>query len=322
MCILKGKTKENLRGKPYLIDNDEIANRASEAWSRGAHEVCLQGGIHPHYDGYTYINICKAIKKRVPEIHIHAFSPLEVTHGANSLGLPVDKYLEKLKEAGLSTMPGTAAEILDDDVRRNICPDKLGSKEWMNVIKAAHRVGIRTTSTIMFGHTEEPSDWSTHLIKLREIQKETGGITEFIPLPYVSMESPMYKRGNARPGPTFSEVLLMHAVSRIALNPYINNIQASWVKLGKEGALSCLNAGVNDMGGTLMNESISKAAGSIHGQEFEAKRMRAFIKNAGRKPRLRNTLYESIESKADREFGVDLSMSPMQGFMDSAHPVA
>ena len=318
----KGKTKENLRGKPYLIDNDEIANRASEAWSRGAHEVCLQGGIHPHYDGYTYINICKAIKKRVPEIHIHAFSPLEVTHGANSLGLPVDKYLEKLKEAGLSTMPGTAAEILDDDVRRNICPDKLGSKEWMNVIKAAHRVGIRTTSTIMFGHTEEPSDWSTHLIKLREIQKETGGITEFIPLPYVSMESPMYKRGNARPGPTFSEVLLMHAVSRIALNPYINNIQASWVKLGKEGALSCLNAGVNDMGGTLMNESISKAAGSIHGQEFEAKRMRAFIKNAGRKPRLRNTLYESIESKADREFGVDLSMSPMQGFMDSAHPVA
>ncbi|MED6344077.1 MAG: 5-amino-6-(D-ribitylamino)uracil--L-tyrosine 4-hydroxyphenyl transferase CofH, partial [Pseudomonadota bacterium] len=292
----KGKTKENLRGKPYLIDNDEIADRALEAWSKGAKEVCLQGGIHPHYDGYTYINICKAIKERVPEIHIHAFSPLEVTHGASSLGLPIDTYLEKLKQAGLSTMPGTAAEILDDDIRKNICPDKLTSQEWVDVIKTAHRAGIKTTSTIMFGHTEQPSDWSTHLIELRELQKETGGITEFIPLPYVSMESPMYKRGKARPGPTFNEVLLMHAVSRIALNPYINNIQASWVKLGKEGALSCLNAGVNDMGGTLMNESISRAAGSIHGQEFEAKRMEKFIKDCGRLPQQRNTLYESIHS--------------------------
>ena len=234
----KGKTKENLRGKPYLINNDEVADRALEAWSKGAHEVCLQGGIHPHYDGYTYIDICKAIKERVPEIHIHAFSPLEVTHGASSLGLPIGEYLQKLKEAGLSTMPGTAAEILDDAVRENICPDKLTSEEWINVIKTAHRVGIKTTSTIMFGHTEQPADWSTHLIKLRDLQKETGGITEFIPLPYVSMESPMYKRGNSRPGPTFNEVLLMHAVSRIALNPHIKNIQASWVKLGKEGALS------------------------------------------------------------------------------------
>ncbi|MCH2652578.1 MAG: 5-amino-6-(D-ribitylamino)uracil--L-tyrosine 4-hydroxyphenyl transferase CofH, partial [Gammaproteobacteria bacterium] len=282
----KGKTKENLRGKPYLINNDEVADRALEAWSKGAHEVCLQGGIHPHYDGYTYIDICKAIKERVPEIHIHAFSPLEVTHGASSLGLPIDEYLQKLKEAGLSTMPGTAAEILDDAVRENICPDKLTSEEWINVIKTAHRVGIKTTSTIMFGHTEQPADWSTHLIKLRDLQKETGGITEFIPLPYVSMESPMYKRGNSRPGPTFNEVLLMHAVSRIALNPHIKNIQASWVKLGKEGALSCLNAGVNDMGGTLMNESISRAAGSIHGQEFEANRMEEFIINSERRPQL------------------------------------
>tara|TARA_B000000475_G_scaffold137180_1_gene110511 strand:- start:771 stop:3155 length:2385 start_codon:yes stop_codon:yes gene_type:complete len=318
----KGKTKENLRGKPYLIDNDEIANRAFEAWSKGAHEVCLQGGIHPHYDGYTYINICKAIKERVPDIHIHAFSPLEVSHGASSLGLPVEQYLEKLKKAGLSTMPGTAAEILDDEVRKNICPDKLNSNEWINVIKTAHKVGIKTTSTIMFGHTEEPSDWSTHLIKLRDIQIETGGITEFIPLPYVSMESPMYKRGNARPGPTFREVMLMHAVSRIALNPHIKNIQASWVKLGKEGALSCLNAGVNDMGGTLMNESISRAAGSIHGQEFEANRMEEFITSAARKPQLRNTIYESIDSEVNREIAVDLNVNPMQTFMDSAHPVA
>ena len=318
----KGKTKENLRGKPYLINNDEVADRALEAWSKGAHEVCLQGGIHPHYDGYTYIDICKAIKERVPEIHIHAFSPLEVTHGASSLGLPIDEYLQKLKEAGLSTMPGTAAEILDDAIRKNICPDKLTSEEWINVIKTAHRVGIKTTSTIMFGHTEQPSDWSTHLIKLRDLQKETGGITEFIPLPYVSMESPMYKRGNSRPGPTFNEVLLMHAVSRIALNPHIKNIQASWVKLGKEGALSCLNAGVNDMGGTLMNESISRAAGSIHGQEFEANRMEEFIRNSERRPQLRNTIYEPIQSRTNSEISYDLSMTYMQTFMDSAHPVA
>ena len=318
----KGKTKENLRGKPYLINNDEVADRALEAWSKGAHEVCLQGGIHPHYDGYTYIDICKAIKERVPGIHIHAFSPLEVTHGASSLGLPIDEYLQKLKEAGLSTMPGTAAEILDDAVRENICPDKLTSEEWINVIKTAHRVGIKTTSTIMFGHTEKPADWSTHLIKLRDLQKETGGITEFIPLPYVSMESPMYKRGNSRPGPTFNEVLLMHAVSRIALNPHIKNIQASWVKLGKEGALSCLNAGVNDMGGTLMNESISRAAGSIHGQEFEATRMEEFIRNSERRPQLRNTIYEPIQSRINSEISYDLSMTYMQTFMDSAHPVA
>ena len=317
----KGKTKENLRGKPYLINNDEVADRALEAWSKGAHEVCLQGGIHPHYDGYTYINICKAIKERVPEIHIHAFSPLEVTHGASSLGLPIDEYLQKLKEAGLSTMPGTAAEILDDAVRENICPDKLTSEEWINVIKTAHRVGIKTTSTIMFGHTEQPADWSTHLIKLRDLQKETGGITEFIPLPYVSMESPMYKRGNSRPGPTFNEVLLMHAVSRIALNPHIKNIQASWVKLGKEGALSCLNAGVNDMGGTLMNESISRAAGSIHGQEFEATKMEEFIRNSERRPQLRNTIYEPIQSGINSEISYDLSMTYMQTFLDSAHPV-
>ena len=317
----KGKTKENLRGKPYLINNDEVADRALEAWSKGAHEVCLQGGIHPHYDGYTYIDICKAIKERVPEIHIHAFSPLEVTHGASSLGLPIDEYLQKLKEAGLSTMPGTAAEILDDAVRENICPDKLTSEEWINVIKTAHRVGIKTTSTIMFGHTEQPADWSTHLIKLRDLQKETGGITEFIPLPYVSMESPMYKRGNSRPGPTFNEVLLMHAVSRIALNPHIKNIQASWVKLGTEGALSCLNAGVNDMGGTLMNESISRAAGSIHGQEFEATKMEEFIRNSERRPQLRNTIYEPIQSRINSEISYDLSMTYMQTFLDSAHPV-
>jgi FO synthase len=310
----KGKTKENLRGKPYLLSFDEIANRAYEAWNRGATEVCLQGGIHPHFDGKTYINICNAIMKKVPEIHIHAFSPLEIQHGASTMDMSVENFLLLLKDSGLKTMPGTAAEILDDRVRQHICPDKLKSEEWLDVIRAAHRVGINTTSTIMFGHQESVKDWSTHLVKLRELQKETQGITEFIPLPFVSMESPMYKRGDARPGPTFREVLLMHAVSRLTLHPYIQNIQVSWVKLGPKGAESCLNAGVNDMGGTLMNESISKAAGSIHGQEFAPVKMEGFIKKAQRSPALRDTLYNELLN-SDYE-----TIDGMELFMNSAHP--
>jgi len=310
----KGKTKENLRGKPYLLSFDEIANRALEAWNRGATEVCLQGGIHPHFDGKTYINICNAIMKKVPEIHIHAFSPLEIHHGASTMDMSVENFLHLLKDSGLKTMPGTAAEILDDQVRKHICPDKLKSEEWLDVIRTAHRVGINTTSTIMFGHQESVKDWSTHLVKLRELQKETQGITEFIPLPFVSMESPMYKRGNARPGPTFREVLLMHAVSRLALHPYIHNIQVSWVKLGPKGAESCLNAGVNDMGGTLMNESISKAAGSLHGQEFAPAEMENFIREAQRLPVLRDTLYNELPNNNYE------TIDRMELFMNSAHP--
>ena len=310
----KGKTKENLRGKPYLLSFDEIANRALEAWNRGATEVCLQGGIHPHFDGKTYINVCNAIMKKVPGIHIHAFSPLEIQHGASTMDMSVKNFLLLLKDSGLKTMPGTAAEILDDRVREHICPDKLKSEEWLDVIRTAHRVGINTTSTIMFGHQESVKDWSTHLVKLRELQKETQGITEFIPLPFVSMEAPMYKRGNARPGPTFREVLLMHAVSRLALHPYIHNIQVSWVKLGPKGAESCLNAGVNDMGGTLMNESISKAAGSIHGQEFAPEKMEDFIKKAQRFPVLRDTLYNELPNNNYE------TIDGMELFINSAHP--
>ena len=317
----KGKTKENLRGKPYLLSFEEIGNRALEAWNRGATEVCMQGGIHPHFDGETYLNICNAITTKVPDMHIHAFSPLEITHGATSLGISIENFLIMLKESGLKTMPGTAAEILDDDVRKNICPDKLNSNQWLEVIKTAHHVGIKTTSTIMFGHQEHIEHWSTHLIKLRELQKETGGITEFIPLPFVSMESPMYKRGNARPGPTFREVLLMHAVARLALHPYIQNIQSSWVKLGSSGAESCLHAGVNDMGGTLMNESISKAAGSIHGQEFEPLKMETFIKGLGRKPVLRDTLYNDISNEKTINKVDSEALDQMQFFLDSAHPI-
>ena len=252
--------------------------------------------------------------KKVPEIHIHAFSPLEIHHGASTMGMSVKNFLHLLKDSGLKTMPGTAAEILDDRVRKHICPDKLKSEEWLDVIRTAHRVGINTTSTIMFGHQESVKDWSTHLVKLRELQKETQGITEFIPLPFVSMESPMYKRGDARPGPTFREVLLMHAVSRLALHPYIHNIQVSWVKLGPKGAESCLNAGVNDMGGTLMNESISKAAGSLHGQEFAPAEMENFIREAQRLPVLRDTLYNELPNNNYE------TIDRMELFMNSAHP--
>jgi len=287
----KGKTSENLRGAPYVLDMDEISRRTEEAWSRGATEVCLQGGIHPAYTGHTYLEICRAAKDAAPDIHIHAFSPLEVTHGAQTLGKSIEAFLIDLNNAGLASLPGTAAEILDDDIRKVICPDKLGTDEWLNVIETAHKIGLRTTSTIMFGHLEAPRHWARHLLRLRALQERTGGITEFVPLPFVHMEAPLYHRGHSRLGPTYRETLLMHAVARLALNPVISNIQTSWVKLGPDGAADCLHAGVNDLGGTLMNESISRAAGADHGQEFAPQRMDALIESLGRTPRQRTTLY-------------------------------
>ena len=287
----KGKTSENLRGAPYVLDTDEISRRTEEAWSRGATEVCLQGGIHPAYTGDTYLEICRAVKDAVPDMHIHAFSPLEVTHGAQTLGKSIENFLVELREAGLDSLPGTAAEILDDDIRRIICPDKLGIDEWLGVIETAHGIGLRTTSTIMFGHVEAPRHWAGHLLRFRALQERTGGITEFVPLPFVHMEAPLYYRGQSRLGPTYRETLLIHAVARLALNPVIDNIQTSWVKLGADGAANCLNAGANDLGGTLMNESISRAAGASHGQEFAPHRMDALIESLGRTPRQRTTLY-------------------------------
>jgi len=287
----KGKTSENLRGAPYVLDMDEISRRTEEAWSRGATEVCLQGGIHPAFTGQTYLDICRAVKDAAPDIHIHAFSPLEVTHGAQTLGQSIESFLGDLKNAGLASLPGTAAEILDDEVRRIICPDKLGSDDWLNVIETAHGIGLRTTSTIMFGHLESPRHWAVHLLRLRQLQERTGGITEFVPLPFVHMEAPLFYRGQSRLGPTYRETLLMHAVARLALNPVIDNIQTSWVKLGPDGAADCLNAGVNDLGGILMNESISRAAGASHGQEFAPQRMDALIESLDRTPRQRTTLY-------------------------------
>ena len=287
----KGRTHEDLRGSPYDLAIEEITRRAIEAWDRGATEVCLQGGIHPDYTGATYEAICHAIKAVVPEMHIHAFSALEVTQGAATLGLSIHEFLAKLKAAGLGTLPGTAAEILDDDVRAIICPDKINTGQWLDVQRTAHQAGLRTTSTIMYGHVETSSSWAKHLLALRDLQTETGGFTEFVPLPFVHMEAPMYRLGMARSGPTFREAVLMHSVGRLALHPVIANIQTSWVKMGPAGAAICLKSGANDLGGTLMNESISRAAGTQHGQEFPPHDMEALIRSIGREPMQRDTLY-------------------------------
>jgi FO synthase len=290
----KGKTHEALRGAPYDLALHEIVRRAIEAWERGATEVCLQGGIHPDYTGETYIGICRAIKAAVPDMHIHAFSPLEVTQGAGTLGIPIRSFLAKLKAAGLGTLPGTAAEILDDEVRAVICADKVNTAQWLDVVRTAHGLDLRTTSTIMYGHIELPLSWARHLLAVRDLQAETGGFTEFVPLPFVHMEAPMYLRGAARRGPTFREAVLMHAVARLALHPHVTNIQTSWVKMGPEGAAACLNAGANDLGGTLMNESISRAAGTEHGQEFPPESMEELIRSLGRTPEQRTTLYAPV----------------------------
>lgn len=293
-AFAKGKLSESLRGTPYDLDLDEIIRRAREAWERGATEVCMQGGIHPEYTGETYLRILRAVKEAVPGLHIHAFSPLEVSQGAATLGMSVREFLVRLREAGLGTLPGTAAEVLDDEVRVTICPDKLSTTEWLRVVEEAHRVGFRTTSTIMYGHIDHPRNWARHLVALRELQRRTGGITEFVPLPFVHMEAPIYLKGRARPGPTFREAVLMHAVARLALHPYITNIQVSWVKMGVEGVKACLAAGVNDMSGTLMNESISRAAGAGFGQELPPEEMERTIRAMGRVPRQRTTTYGHV----------------------------
>ncbi len=287
----KGKASENLRGKPYDLDLDEIARRVREAWERGATEVCMQGGIHPGYTGHTYLALCRAVKEAVPEIHVHAFSPLEISQGAATAGLAVRDFLAALRNTGLGTLPGTAAEILDDEVREVLCPDKIRTREWLDVVGTAHEIGLRSTATIMFGHVDHYRSWARHLLAIRDLQARTGGFTEMVPLPFVHMEAPIFRKGFAREGPTFREAVLMHAVSRLALHPHVSNIQVSWTKMGMEGAKKCLEAGANDLGGTLMNESISRAAGAAHGQELPPAAMEEAIRSLGRTPRQRTTLY-------------------------------
>jgi FO synthase len=293
----KGPKSLNLRGEPYLISFEEIASRTVEARDRGATEVCLQGGIHPSFTGDYYVKVVNTIKDAVPDIHIHAFSPLEVWQGAETKGVSVRDFLWELKDAGLSTLPGTAAEILDDEVRAIICPDKINTQQWSEVARTAHSLDMKMSTTMMFGHADSFRSWARHFIVLRDIQKDTGGFTEFVPLPFVHMGAPIFLRGKARPGPTYEECLKVHSVARLALHPHITNIQVSWVKMGRAGSQAALGVGANDMGGTLMNESISSAAGASHGQELGVEQMKELITALGRSWAQRRTTYERI-SKA------------------------
>jgi 7,8-didemethyl-8-hydroxy-5-deazariboflavin synthase CofH subunit len=288
----KGPRSLNLRGDPYLLEVHEVVHRTREAWERGATEVCLQGGIHPEFTGDFYVSVVEAIKEAVPGMHVHGFTPLEVWQGAETLGTTVKEFLGRLQAAGLGTLPGTAAEILDDRVRRHLCPDKITTAQWAQVMVTAHEMGLRSTSTMMFGHIDGPRSWANHFEALRAVQRRTGGFTEFVPLPFVHMGAPIFLRGRARPGPTWDEVVLVHAVARIAFDGLIPNVQASWVKLGLDGGAALLRAGCNDMGGTLMDENISRAAGASHGQMATPEALEAAIRAAGRVPARRNTLYE------------------------------
>jgi FO synthase len=308
----KGKLAANLRGPAYLVSEEEIVRRVREAWERGGTEVCLQGGIHPAFTGDYYAGVVSAIRGAVPGIHVHAFSALEVWQGAATLGLDLETYLARLRDLGLGSLPGTAAEILDDEVRAVICPDKVTTAQWLEVHETAHSVGLRSNVTIMFGHVERPVHWARHLLRAREQQARSGGFTELVPLPFVPMEAPIYLQGRARRGPTFGEALLLHAVARLALHPLITNVQASWVKLGPGGVRQALAAGVNDLGGTLMNESISRAAGSEWGQELPPEQMEELIRSAGRVPRQRTTTYGAPpEEQVRRSFGAAPLAEPL-----------
>ncbi len=288
----KGPLSLNLRGTPYLLTLDDIAARASEAWDKGATEVTLQGGIHPDFDGDYYIDVARAVKDAVPQMHIHGFTALEVTEGAKRLGEPLHQYILRLKDAGLASLPGTAAEILDDDIRAIICSDKINTEEWLECHRVAHKAGLRSNITIMFGSVEHPISWAKHIVRTRDLQKETGGFTEFVGLPFVHMASPIYLQHKSRRGPTFRETVLMHAIARIAYHGLIDNIQVSWTKIGKVGAAQLLQAGCNDLGGTLMNENISRAAGASHGQEMTEDSFREIVEPLGRTLCQRSTLYD------------------------------
>jgi len=287
----KGPRSLNLREDPYLLTVPHVVERSVEAWNRGATEVCLQGGIHPDFTGEFYITVLEAIKEAVPGMHVHGFTPLEVWQGAETLGIPVREFLTMLRDAGLGTLPGTAAEILDDRIREHLCPDKIRTAQWAEVMMTAHDLGLRSTATMMFGHIDDPVAWANHIETLRIIQRKTGGFTEFVPLPFVHMGAPIYLRGAARPGPTWDEVVLVHSVARIAFDGLIDNIQASWVKLGLEAGLTLLTAGANDLGGTLMDEYISAAAGASHGSMMGAEDFTFAIESIGRVPQRRTTLY-------------------------------
>jgi len=293
----------------YFLPVEELVRRAKEAWDLGATEVCIQAGLPPRMNGYLYVDICRAIKKEVPDIHIHAFSPEEVLYGALRSRTPLAEYLTMLKEAGLGSLPGTAAEILDDSIRKVISPARISTADWVRVVTTAHRLGIPSSATIMYGHIEGSWHKAKHLALLRDIQKETGGFTEFVPLSFVHWEAPMYRKGlvkDVRAGATGGEVVKMYAVARLMLKNWIPNIQVSWVKQGPKLAQFCLNAGANDFGGTLINESISAAAGAVHGQLIRPRELRALIRDVGRQPAQRSTTYQILRVFDGQEDPLDI----------------
>ena len=292
----KGPKSLNLKEKPYNLEPQEVVNRSVEAFNDGASEVCLQGGIHPEYTGKFYLELVKQIKKEVPDLHIHGFTPLEIWQGAETINLSVEDYLTLLKDAGLNTLPGTAAEILDNRIRKYLCPDKITSEQWGYVMEVAHSLEIKSTATIMFGHIDDIKSWVNHFDLIKRIQKRTKGFTEIVPLPFVHMGSPIFLQGKSMPGPTWDEVTLIHALARIYFYGSIDNIQASWVKLGHDGASKLLHAGVNDLGGTLINENISRASGADHGQHTTDIEFVELIEKSNKKPFLRNTLYTEKKS--------------------------
>ena len=296
----KGPLSLNLRGDPYLLGVDEITRRVAEAEELGCTEVCLQGGIHPNFDGDYYLEVIRAVREASPTIHIHGFTALEVTEGAKRLDEPLDSYLRRLMDAGLKTLPGTAAEILDDEIRQVLCPDKINTEEWLHAHRTAHGVGLRSNITIMFGAVEQPVHWARHMVRTRDLQKETGGFTEFVPLPFVHMATPIYLQRRSRRGPTFREAVLMHAVGRIAYHGTIPNIQGSWVKMGATGVSQLLQAGANDFGGTLIDENISRAAGASHGQMMDEAGFAAIVAGLPGERRLeqRTTLYGRVPAVA------------------------
>ena len=304
----------------YFHSTDALLAKSIEAVERGATEVCIQGGLPKDLDGYYYVKLLRAIKARLPELHVHAYSPMEITYGVEKTRLPLRDYLVMLKEAGLNSIPGTAAEILDDSVRRSLSPNKLKVRQWIEIIRMAHSLGIPTTSTMMYGHTEMPEHWVRHLLLLREIQKETGGFTEFVPLGFIHSQTKLFQIGGARAGHSPHEDLIVHALSRVLLHGYIHNIQVSWVKLGYEQSLACLEAGANDFGGTLMEESISKAAGANFGEYVSPGEFRALIRTIGRIPAERSTTYKirKVFEHPDAEESLPDAQMPICGSANHA----
>ncbi len=302
-CGFCAFSRDHREEEGYFLPEGEVIRRAREAWDLGAREICVQAGLPPKMDGYYYVDLTKAIKRELPGMHIHGFSPEEVLYGAVRARCTIDEYVRALRDAGVGSLPGTSAEILDQEVRDRISPGRITRDQWVEVITSAHRAGLRTTSTIMYGHIETARQRAEHIALLREIQRDTGGFTEFVPLSFIASEAPMYAKSlvpGLRGGATGAEVLKMYAVARIMLNNWIPNIQASWVKEGPKLAQVMLNAGCNDFMGTLINESISTSAGAIYGQRMAPREMRALIREAGRIPAERNTLYDIV-----RAFGPD-----------------